>query len=510
MLLMGLKPEYRRALEFVKKLRITQPSETPSPPEIPFFETTIRYLGGFLAAYTLTSDKLFLARADELGKLLLPAFDTKSGLPSFNVDVIKGQPKPGPKARKNGFSESTSFAVEFVALSTFTGKKIYREHVDRLADILASSQLDNSLWPTFWDSNSGRSLTNGIAVGGNADSGYEYLLKTWLSDPNSKEFRDMYMSAADAIISNLLYISPNRHLLYATDIPNYKTGVPTNKFEHLTCFLPGLLSLGVHTLHEHLSLRQRRTHMWAAEGLAQTCWAISMDSQTGLGPDEVVFARWPTTRPKGKDGKPIPVTPEQQNEEERRAGRWVDALAEWERTSNSRWRKGGVWGTHEEANTVPPGVRSVVPIVLGAERGEGKDKDKEGKGMGKRDYWLRRPENALRPEVVESLYILWRTTNDAKWREKGWQVCEAIIDEGGHSRTPSGAYSTVRNVDSVPVRWTDSTPSWFFAETLKYCFLLTSSADLLPLDRYVFNTQGHPVPRWGWEGWHKKKEWRVG
>ncbi|KAG8906541.1 hypothetical protein FRC01_007964, partial [Tulasnella sp. 417] len=304
-------------------------------------------------------------------------------------------------------------------------------------------------------------LSNSFSVGGNADSGYEYLLKTWLSDPNSKEFRDMYISAADAIISTLLYISPNRHLLYATDIPNYSTGVPSSKFEHLSCFLPGLLSLGVHTLHEHLTLRQRRTHMWAAEGLAETCWVISVDQETGLGPDEVVFGRWASQREKGKDGRLIPPTPEQQNEEDRRAGRWVDALAEWERASNSRWRKGGVWGSHEEANHVPPGVRSAVPIVLGRDRAKNEEEKQgqgEGKGMTKRDYWLRRPENALRPEVVESLYILWRTTNDAKWRDKGWQICEAIIDEQGHSRTPSGAYSTVRNVDSVPVRWTDSMP----------------------------------------------------
>lgn len=101
-------------------------------------------------------------------------------------------------------------------------------------------------------------------------------------------------------------------------------------------------------------------------------------------------------------GRLIPLTPEQQNEEDRRAGRWVDALAEWERASNSRWRKGGVWGSHEEANHVPPGVRSVVPVVLGRDRKnnqDGKDGKGEGKGMGKRDYWLRRPENALRPEV---------------------------------------------------------------------------------------------------------------
>lgn len=43
--------------------------------------------------------------------------------------------------------------------------------------------------------------------------------------------------------------------------------------------------------------------MWAAEGLAETCWAISVDQETGLGPDEVVFGKWGSTREKGKDGE---------------------------------------------------------------------------------------------------------------------------------------------------------------------------------------------------------------
>lgn len=193
-----------------------------------------------------------------------------------------------------------------------------------------------------------------------------------LNHPPSKDIR-----AAAGLIETLIYISPNRHLMYATDIPNSKTGLPSNKFEHLTCFLPGLLALGVHSLHEHLSLRERRTHMYVAEGLAQTCWLLYADSASGLGPDEVVFSRWSTTPAEG--GGP------DAGKDERDLGRWVDALAEWERGA-SRWRKGGVWGKHEQADKVPPGVRNVEP-ALGR--------------PNERDYWLRRPEHLLRPEVMQ-------------------------------------------------------------------------------------------------------------
>jgi mannosyl-oligosaccharide alpha-1,2-mannosidase len=30
------------------------------------------------------------------------------------------------------------------------------------------------------------------------------------------------------------------------------------------------------------------------------------------------------------------------------------------------------------------------------------------------------------PESVESWYLLWRTTGDEKWRERGWAVFEAL------------------------------------------------------------------------------------
>lgn len=41
----------------------------------------------------------------------------------------------------------------------------------------------------------------------------------------------------------------------------------------------------------------------------------------------------------------------------------------------------------------------------------------------------------------------------------------------------------------------DSMESFFMAETLKYLYLLLSDDQtLLPLNKYVFNTEGHPLP----------------
>jgi len=95
----------------------------------------------------------------------------------------------------------------------------------------------------------------------------------------------------------------------------------------------------------------------------------------------------------------------------------------------------------------------------------------------------------LRPETVESYFVLWRVTKDPKYREWGWQAFQAIEK---HCRTPDG-YSGIQDVNSLPVVHDDLQQSFFLAETLKYLYLLFSPDDLIPLDQYVFNTEAHPL-----------------
>eukprot|EP01090_Pellita_catalonica_P019429 TRINITY_DN660_c0_g1_i2.p1 TRINITY_DN660_c0_g1~~TRINITY_DN660_c0_g1_i2.p1 ORF type:complete len:472 (-),score=40.84 TRINITY_DN660_c0_g1_i2:525-1748(-) len=96
----------------------------------------------------------------------------------------------------------------------------------------------------------------------------------------------------------------------------------------------------------------------------------------------------------------------------------------------------------------------------------------------------------LRPETVESLFILYRATNDEKYREWGWEIFQAIEKNCRH---PTG-YAGVRNVNSVRSRPNDNMESFFLAETLKYLYLLFSPPDVIPLDSFVFNTEAHPLP----------------
>lgn len=38
---------------------------------------------------------------------------------------------------------------------------------------------------------------------------------------------------------------------------------------------------------------------------------------------------------------------------------------------------------------------------------------------------------------------------------------------------------------------------------LKYLYLLFLDEDLVPLDKFVFNTEAHPLPVFEWEKWEK-------
>ena len=63
-----------------------------------------------------------------------------------------------------------------------------------------------------------------------------------------------------------------------------------------------------------------------------------------------------------------------------------------------------------------------------------------------------------------------------------------------HCRIPTGGYTGIRDVYNANAPKDDVQQSFFIAETLKYLWLLFSDDDVLPLDRWVFNTEAHPFP----------------
>ena len=97
----------------------------------------------------------------------------------------------------------------------------------------------------------------------------------------------------------------------------------------------------------------------------------------------------------------------------------------------------------------------------------------------------------LRPETVESLFILYRLTGDTKYQDYGWDIFQAIEK---HAKISTGGYSSLNNVKDTKLGFRDKMESFFLGETLKYFFLLFSDIDMVPLDKFVFNTEAHILP----------------
>ncbi|KAJ7258612.1 glycoside hydrolase [Mycena rebaudengoi] len=90
----------------------------------------------------------------------------------------------------------------------------------------------------------------------------------------------------------------------------------------------------------------------------------------------------------------------------------------------------------------------------------------------------------LRPEIVESLFIVWRLTGDKRYRDYPWAVF-SVTEK--HCRQKEGGYATVMHVDGMPVVPLDKQETFVLSETL---YLLTfSEGTLLPLKDIVFNTE---------------------
>ena len=91
------------------------------------------------------------------------------------------------------------------------------------------------------------------------------------------------------------------------------------------------------------------------------------------------------------------------------------------------------------------------------------------------------PKYILRPEAIESVFIMYRITGDDYWREKGWDMFLAIRK---YTSAAFGA-SSISDVMSETPLHLDEMESFWLAETLKYFYLLFSDPSVVSLDDYI-------------------------
>lgn len=139
------------------------------------FEITIRLLGGLLSSYQLTNDQRLLELAEDLGRRLLPAFDSPTGLPYVYVNLRTGQvrePKTNP-------AETGTLLLEFGTLSKLTGNPVFYDKAKRALVETFKRRSPLGLVGSSINVETGVWLDPDSHISGGIDSYYEYLWKCW-------------------------------------------------------------------------------------------------------------------------------------------------------------------------------------------------------------------------------------------------------------------------------------------------------------------------------------------
>lgn len=410
MLIMGLNEEFAEAKQWVEK-----DLDFDKNRFVNLFESTIRLLGGLLSAYHLSGDPIFLTKAEDIGKRLLPAISASpTAVPFSDVNLRTGSKRQPSWSVDSSLAEVASLQLEFRELSRLTGNLTYEQLSFRISEHIHEqpcNQRGGGLCPMYISPNDGLFKESGtLTFGARADSYYEYLLKQWLQTGKTIQWlADDYKMAMASVSERLWHSTISGQLYFVGELLGGTKFSP--KMDHLVCFLAGTLAMG--TQHG-----MPKEHLEIARNLSSTCHAM-YENPTGLGPEIAWFNIAEHHQQRESDGK------------------------------------------------LPPDLY-IKPLDA---------------------------HSLLRPEAFEAWFYMHRITGGQIYKDWGWAAFEAI---NRHARIEAGGFSSVQNVKRVPVQYRDMMESFFLGESLKYLYLLLADDQQLepelPLDKWVFNTEAHPLP----------------
>ncbi len=367
MILMGLTPQADEARKLIDtKLNFDQDMYVKD------FEVTIRMLGGLLSSYQLTGDKRLLELADDLGRRMLPMFNSPTGMPYEYVNLHTG----AVRGVLSNPAEVGSLLLEYGMLARLTGKQMYYDKAKRAVVEMYKRQSRIGLVGLGINVETGQWTNHTAGIMGGIDSYYEYLLKCAILF-HDKDCERMWTESAAAINKYLADERPNG-LWYGQ--ANMQTGRRiTTYYGALDAFFPAVLALS--------GDRNRAAKL---EDSSYLMWNFA-----GVEPDSFNYVK----------------------------------------------------------------------------------------------MQIRNAEYPLRPEIIESAYYLYHYTHDPKYLAMGQTFFDSLMK---YCRTDVGfaALTDVRTRQKA-----DSMESFFFAETMKYLYLLFAPPSTLDFDSVVFNTEAHPLKR---------------
>ncbi len=197
------------------------------------FEITIRLLAGLLTAYELDGDKKFLTLAEDLGKRLMPAFNTPTGMPYRYVHLQTGAIMDSI----NNPAEIGTLMMEFGKLSKLTGNKNYYNVAKKAIMEVYNRRSVIGLVGEQIDVTNGKWKSTQSHISGYIDSYYEYLYKSWLLFKD-KDFKTAFDVHNEAIKKYLIDKTDHGWFLRHVDM---NTGIESaTMYGALDAFYAGL------------------------------------------------------------------------------------------------------------------------------------------------------------------------------------------------------------------------------------------------------------------------------
>lgn len=390
--ILGLEEEFRDAVQAVAFIDWNDSTASSCS----LFETNIRYLGGLLSAYDLSREPILLAKALELGNMLYAAFDTPNHMPANILNF--GQARAGNLVSdtRESFAAMATLSLEFTRLSQLTGDRRFYTVIDGLKHELNRTQDATrlpGLWPVFVNLKRDFVVDGGtFTLGAQADSGYEYLPKMYaLLGGLDETYAVMHKKAMETARKHLLFrtMIPDDPLRGRPDVLFSGTAVVTGKQAKTTQLVPRLQHLGCFA-GGHFALGGR---------------LLGLEDHVKIGEQLARGCAWAYgALPSGLMPEISTLIP----------CRTADlAQCDWDEEQ---------WGKQKEQK-LPKGFRQI-----------------------------RDPRYLLRPEAIESLFVLYRVTGKRELQDMAWSMFEAIKE----ATEVSFGHASVDDVRVVPPVKVDS------------------------------------------------------
>lgn len=224
------------------------------------FEITIRLLGGLISGYQLSGDERLLKLAEDLGKRLLPVFESKTGLPYTHVNLRTGK----VRGTVSNPAETGTLLIEFGALSKLTGNPIYYDKAKRALTETFNRRSKIGLVGLNINVETGEWTNPTSHIAGGIDSYYEYLFKCWklFGDADCKRMWDESIGPINQYLADEVR---EGELWYG--YADMNTGKRTQTtYGALDAFMPGLLAFGG-DLERAKRLQESGLKMWRLHGI---------------------------------------------------------------------------------------------------------------------------------------------------------------------------------------------------------------------------------------------------